>query len=166
MIIRNLESDGNDQSAKADAGKPDLTLVSPQILFEIEKVRAYGTAKYGDRDNWKKVSLERYWQATLRHILQAWDDVGATDHESGLLHISHAACNIAFILELMKDDDDGMEKKSATVPRCDRCMYSDMCIDEEPCVKCLKLPPRNDFFRPKEFIKINLEKGKNNGLHH
>ena len=149
-----------DQTAKADAGKPDLTLVPTQIIYEIEKIRSYGTAKYGERDNWKKVSIDRYWQATLRHILQAWDDVGATDHESGLLHISHAACNIAFILELMKDDNDGMKEKSATVSRCDRCMYSDMHMDEEPCVKCLKLPTRNDFFKPKEFTEANLEKGE------
>jgi hypothetical protein len=105
LIIRNFQSDGNDQSAKADAGKPDLTLVPPQILFEIEKVRAYGTAKYGDRDNWKKVSLERYWQATLRHILASWSDVGAVDTESGLKHIAHAACNLAFIFEIMKGAD-------------------------------------------------------------
>lgn len=105
LIIRNLESDGNDQSAKADAGKPDLTLVPPQILFEIEKVRAYGTAKYGDRDNWKKVSLERYWQATLRHVLASWSDVGSVDPESGLKHIAHAACNLAFIFEIMKGTD-------------------------------------------------------------
>lgn len=95
----------NDQNAKADAGKPDFTLVPTQIIYEIEKIRNYGTKKYGDRDNWKKVSIERYWQATLRHILQAWDDVGATDRESGLLHISHVACNLAFILELMKEGE-------------------------------------------------------------
>lgn len=109
MIIRNLASDENDQSAKADAGKPDLTLVPPQILLEIERVRAYGTAKYGDRDNWKKVSLERYWQATLRHILASWNDVGAVDPESGLKHIAHAACNLAFIFEMMKGAEHDTE---------------------------------------------------------
>lgn len=96
----------NDQTAKADAGKPDLTLVPTQIVYEIEKIRRYGTEKYGDRDNWKRVSIDRYWQATLRHILQAWDDIGSVDEESGLLHISHAACNIAFILELMKEREN------------------------------------------------------------
>ena len=143
----------NDQSAKADAGKPDLTLVPTQIIYEIEKIRSYGTAKYKDRDNWKRVSIERYWQATLRHILKAWNNVEAVDEESGLLHISHAVCNIAFILELMKDGNDGMEKKLATGSRCDWCMYSDLSMSEEPCVKCLKLPTRNDFFRPNEFIR-------------
>lgn len=92
----------NDQTAKADAGKPILTLVPTRIIYEIEKIRSYGTAKYGDKDNWRRVSIERYWEATLRHILKAWDDIEAVDEESGLLHISHAACNLAFILELMQ----------------------------------------------------------------
>lgn len=31
-------TDTNDQTAKADNGKPKLTLVPPQIMFEIESV--------------------------------------------------------------------------------------------------------------------------------
>lgn len=103
MIIKNDLQ--NDQSAKADAGKPDLTLVPPEILFEIEKIRRFGTEKYGERDNWKKVSIERYWQATLRHIFKAWDDVTALDEESGFMAISHAACNLAFIFALLKEGE-------------------------------------------------------------
>ena len=93
------------QSAKADADKPILSLVPTQIIYEIEKVRKHGTEKYGSSDNWKKVELERYHQALLRHTLAIWDDVGAKDKESGLMHLSHIATNIAFILELMKDGD-------------------------------------------------------------
>ena len=93
------------QSAKADSGKPNLSLVPTQIIYEIEKVRAFGSKKYKDPDNWKNVELERYHQALLRHTLAIWDDVGAKDKESGLLHLSHMATNIAFILELMKDGD-------------------------------------------------------------
>ena len=92
-------------NAKADSGKPNLSLVPKQIIYEIEKVRAFGTKKYGDPQNWKNVELERYHQALLRHTLAIWNDVGAKDEESGLLHLSHIACNVAFILELMKDGD-------------------------------------------------------------
>ena len=53
MIIRN----DNDQSAKADNGKPILTHVPPQIILEIEKVRAYGCQKYSDPENWRRVSI-------------------------------------------------------------------------------------------------------------
>lgn len=93
------------QEAKVDSGKPNLSLVPTQIIYEIEKVRAFGSKKYKGPDNWKSVELERYHQALLRHTLAIWDDVGAKDKESGLLHLSHMATNIAFILELMKDGD-------------------------------------------------------------
>lgn len=93
------------QSAKADAGKPNLSLVPKQIIYEIEKVRAFGSKKYKDPGNWKKVEIERYHQALLRHALAVWDNINAKDKESGLLHLSHMATNIAFILELMNSEE-------------------------------------------------------------
>lgn len=99
--------DTKNQSAKADADKPILSLVPKEIIYEIEKVRAFGSNKYKDRNNWKKVELERYHEALLRHTLAIWDDINAKDKESGLLHLSHMATNIAFILELMKDKENG-----------------------------------------------------------
>jgi hypothetical protein len=94
-----------DQIAKADSGKPILSLVPKQIIYEIEKARRYGTEKYGDPNNWRKVELERYHEALLRHTLAIWDDIQARDKESGLLHLSHIATNIAFILELLNDEE-------------------------------------------------------------
>ena len=99
--------DLKNQSAKADSGKPNLSLVPKQIIYEIEKVRNFGVQKYKEPDNWKKVELERYHQALLRHTLAIWNDVQARDKESGLLHLSHIACNIAFILELMNEEKKG-----------------------------------------------------------
>ena len=93
----------NKQEAKADSGKPLLSLVPTEIIYEIEKVRRYGVEKYKDPDNWRRVELERYHQALLRHTLAVWDDITARDEESGLLHLSHIATNIAFLLELMKE---------------------------------------------------------------
>lgn len=95
----------NDQEAKADDGKPILSLVPKQIIYEIEKVRRYGVEKYKDPDNWKRVEIERYHQALLRHTLAVWDDIYARDKESGLLHLSHIATNVAFMLEMMKDKE-------------------------------------------------------------
>lgn len=93
------------QSAKADSGKPNLSLVPKEIIYEIEKVRSFGVKKYKDPDNWKKVEIERYHEALLRHTLAIWDDVQARDKESGLLHLSHIATNVAFLLEMMKDKE-------------------------------------------------------------
>ena len=101
-VIKDIQN----QSAKADSGKPNLSLVPKEIIYEIEKVRSFGSRKYHDKDNWKKVEIERYHQALLRHTLAIWDDVASKDKESGLLHLSHMATNIAFILELMKEKEN------------------------------------------------------------
>ena len=93
----------NDQNAKADAGKLQLTLVPRQIIREIAKVRMFGTAKYKDPDNWKKVEIERYRNAAFRHFFAYLDDPDGVDEESGLPHLSHLACNIAFLCELEKN---------------------------------------------------------------
>lgn len=88
------------QEAKADKGKLQLTLVPRQIIREIAKVRMYGTQKYKDPDNWKRVEVERYRDAAFRHFLAYLDDPQSIDEESGLPHLSHLACNIAFLCEL------------------------------------------------------------------
>lgn len=92
-------------SAKADGGKPILSLVPKEIIYEIEKVRSFGVKKYKDPDNWKRVELERYHEALLRHTLAVWNDIQAKDKESGLLHLSHIACNVAFLLEMLKNEE-------------------------------------------------------------
>ena len=96
----------DDQAAKHDAGKPMLSLVPPEIIYAIARVRQYGCEKYHDPDNWRKVSIERYWDALLRHVLKAWWSPDAVDDESGLLHIEHVACNLAFILEMMREEKE------------------------------------------------------------
>ena len=95
----------SDQSAKADAGKLELTLVPTGIIRAIAKVRMYGTAKYKERDNWKKVSAQRYRDAAYRHFLSYIEDPYGVDNESGLPHLWHLACNIAFLIELEKESE-------------------------------------------------------------
>lgn len=91
-----------DQHAKADAGKPRLTLVPMQILFDIAQIREYGNKKYKDSDNWKQVEPERYREAAFRHFLRYIDDPAGVDDESGLPHRWHLECNLAFLAELEK----------------------------------------------------------------
>ncbi|MEA5135373.1 hypothetical protein SDC9_103617 [bioreactor metagenome] len=88
------------QAAKADAGKPRLTLVPQQIIFEIARIREYGNAKYGDPENWRQVEVERYRDAAFRHLLAYLKDPNGVDVESGLPHLSHLACNVAFLCEM------------------------------------------------------------------
>ena len=91
----------DNQTAKADVGKLQISLVPTQIVKDIAEVRMYGNKKYGDPDNWKTVELRRYIDALLRHTLAFVDDNGSKDDESGIEHYKHMACNMAFICEIM-----------------------------------------------------------------
>ena len=88
---------------KADAGKPPVSLVPTGIIWEIAKVRDYGVnIKYPDtgRDGWRTIGKERIRDAMLRHCLRYIEDPEGLDEESGLPHLSHLACNVAFLIEL------------------------------------------------------------------
>lgn len=92
----------SNQKAKADNGKPKLTIVPRQIIYDIAEVREYGNKKYGDSDNWKTVEVQRYRDAAFRHFMSYLDNPQGADEESGLPHLSHLACNIAFLCEMEK----------------------------------------------------------------
>lgn len=91
----------NDQTAKADAGKLQLSLVPTQIIKDVAEVRMYGNRKYKDPDNWRSVEVRRYIDALLRHTLEFVRDLNSVDAESGIAHYKHMACNMAFICEMM-----------------------------------------------------------------
>lgn len=91
------------QEAKADAGKPQLTLVPRAIIWAIAKIRMYGNKKYHDPDKWRTVEIQRYRDAAYRHWLEYLDDPKSVDKESGLPHLWHLACNISFLCELEQD---------------------------------------------------------------
>lgn len=91
-----------DQTIKADAGKPRLSAVPTSLVWAVGYVREYGMNKYpnGGPDNWKKVEVQRYRDAAYRHFLAYLEDPNSVDKESGLPHLWHLACNIAFLIEL------------------------------------------------------------------
>lgn len=91
----------NDQTAKQDAGKIRPTLVPRKIIRAISVVRGYGINKYpeGGPENYRKVEVERFRDAAFRHWLAYLDDPHGVDRESGLPHLWHCACNIAFLIE-------------------------------------------------------------------
>lgn len=97
----------NDQSIKADAGKPELRFVPSEIIRDIARVREYGNRKYPDPNSWKRVEKERYIDAAYRHMLSFVENPTGKDEESGLPHLWHLACNVAFLCELYKDEVQG-----------------------------------------------------------
>lgn len=88
--------------AKKDTGKAQLSLVPLQILYDIARVREFGLIKYKDPDNWKKVEPKRYRDAMMRHMCAYIEDPDGIDEESGLPHLWHLACNVAFLCDLEK----------------------------------------------------------------
>jgi len=96
----------NDQTIKADAGKPRVGLVPTQIIRDIARVREYGLNKYGESESWRRVEYERYVDALGRHYLAFLDDPHGVDEESGISHLAHIACNVAFLCEFEKERKD------------------------------------------------------------
>lgn len=88
------------QQAKADQGKPCPSLCPVSLIDAVTAVRMFGLKKYHDPDNWKQVEPERFWDATLRHVLKAWHNPYSIDKESGLPNLWHIATNVAFLIEM------------------------------------------------------------------
>lgn len=77
-----------------DIVNPDNIHDIIESLSEVNEIREYGIAKYGDPDNWMKVPKEEYVSAFWRHMNSA----DQYDQESGLLHRSHTLCNVVFLV--------------------------------------------------------------------
>ena len=95
----------NIQCAKADKGKLPISLVPMTIIKDIAAIRKYGEEKYHAPNNWVLVDKQRYVDAMWRHLI-AYQEGEKYDKESGLPHLWHAACNMAFILEMESPDWD------------------------------------------------------------
>ena len=97
----------SDQVGKIDIGKPHPSYVPVEIIEGIMRVREKNTAsKYPDPESWKKIDPKRWHEAMLRHVLACWNDPYSVDPESGLLHLEHIACNVAFMLALKGGEDN------------------------------------------------------------
>lgn len=91
------------EGVKADAGKARWDLLPFDALDEVALVLEYGSRKYAPR-NWEKgMAWGRLLAAAMRH-LAAWALGNETDLESGLPHLSHAACCVLMLLALVKRD--------------------------------------------------------------
>ena len=99
VVITNKWVHEDDQQAKADAGKPRPTLVPVSLIEAVTAVRMYGNEKYHDPENWRQVEPQRYQDALYRHWL-SYLKGEQCDPESGLPHLWHLACNVAFLIEM------------------------------------------------------------------
>jgi hypothetical protein len=85
-----------DEGKKFDTGKARYDLIPPEIEEAIAKVLTFGAEKYGER-NWEKGMKWGRPYAALRRHMAAWWSGETNDPETGMSHLWHAACCIAFL---------------------------------------------------------------------
>jgi hypothetical protein len=92
------------EGMKHDQGKIDYSLLPKGVIEELGKVMTFGAQKYAP-DTWQQIenAKKRYFAAAFRH-LNTWFDGEQNDPESGLMHLSHALTNIAFLIWFEKKE--------------------------------------------------------------
>lgn len=91
------------EGLKFDTGKLRWDLLPIDCIEDVVKILTFGSVKYGP-NNWQMLEEgeERYYAALMRH-LSAYRQGEIIDIESGLSHLSHAMCNILFLLWMKKN---------------------------------------------------------------
>lgn len=87
-----------EEAMRFNDGKVELSLLPKSLLDETARVLMFGAQKY-DRNNWKKGMKYTSIYDSLQRHLTAFLEGEDVDPESGLLHLAHASCNIAFLIE-------------------------------------------------------------------
>ena len=98
-----------EEGLKFDTEKLRWDLLPIECVEDIVKILTFGAKKYAP-DNWKIVNdaENRYYSALMRHI-STWRQGEKIDPESGLNHLSHALCNLIFLLWLDKQNNGTTE---------------------------------------------------------
>lgn len=82
---------------KDDGGKPRMDLIAPEMMVALGSVLEYGARKYSAR-NWEQgMDWGRVFAAMMRHMW-AWWRGEASDPETGMSHLWHAACCVMFLV--------------------------------------------------------------------
>jgi len=82
---------------KYDSEKLPVHLIPPEIIHALGEILRFGATKYEPR-NWEKgMAWSRCWSACERHMW-AWWGGEDNDPETGMSHLWHAACCIAFLV--------------------------------------------------------------------
>ena len=85
------------EGRKNDIGKARHDLIPPELPDAVAQVLAFGANKYGER-NWEKgMKWGRPYAALMRHMWAWWRGEKA-DPETGMSHLWHASCCLAFLV--------------------------------------------------------------------
>lgn len=97
---------------KFDGGKAPLGLIPQEFLEQTALVLGYGAEKYRPHGWRLGMEWQRLINAAMRHI-QAFNNGEDLDPESGLSHLAHASCCMAFLITYQSQDlgtDDRYKK--------------------------------------------------------
>lgn len=82
-------------------GKIRLDLVPPSAIIALAEVMTAGAKKYAE-NNWRAgMDWNICYASCMRHLLK-WQAGEDLDSETGLNHLKHALCNIAFLVEYLE----------------------------------------------------------------
>lgn len=90
-----------EEGLRYNKGKRRVDLVPPSLIEGVADVLDFGARKYDD-NNWRKGMKWSSVMASLKRHLLAFEKGEDYDPESGLLHIDHVGCNVAFLKEYYK----------------------------------------------------------------
>lgn len=95
FILKETET----EAVRFNEDKLRYDLIPPEFIREVAEVFTFGANKYTP-DNWKGFTPEQQEEikgSLLRHIY-AYLEGEENDPESGLSHLAHAGCNLAFMI--------------------------------------------------------------------
>lgn len=77
--------------------------MDPKSIFEMCKVLHEGVVKYGDDENWRKISIEDHLNHLLMHVLAYL----AGDRSDG--HLSHTMCRAMFAQGVAIQEEENIQ---------------------------------------------------------
>lgn len=104
--VGDLNSEEMGSGARNNFGKPDLSLIPLNTLFDEARVWEYGKKKYKEWNWVKGMSWSVPYACMIRHMA-AWQNGEENDEESGLPHLAHAMCNLRMLTLFAKNYKEG-----------------------------------------------------------
>lgn len=98
-MSKDLQCSQTTEAVRYNQDKLRYDLIPPEFVTAIAEVFTFGAQKYTP-NNWKGFTPEQREEikgSLLRHIY-AYLEGEENDPESGLSHLAHAGCNLAFML--------------------------------------------------------------------
>ena len=103
---------------KSDGGKEPLDLVPIDAMLLLARVLEFGAKKYAPW-NWAQgFKWSRLYAAAQRHLMAFWNGE-ENDPETGLSHLGHALCCVAFMAvhQLRKLGEDDRHRWASLEPK-------------------------------------------------